>query len=267
MNRISPDGDLTLNGRQREMLDLARRRGFVAIEEMARHFGVTAQTVRRDINGLCKRGVLHRYHGGAGVPSSVENMSYGTRQVMFLAEKRRIAEMVAARIPDRASLFVNIGTTTEEVARRLRSHQGLKVITNNLNVATILSAHPRGEVIVAGGVVRPRDRAIIGEAAVDLINQFKVDYAIVGISGIDGDGTLLDFDYQEVRVAQAIIGNARRVYLVADHSKFARRPMVRLGHISQVDALFTDKPLDKDMAVVFERAQTAVYVAAPEAAD
>lgn len=261
MNRISAGGDLGLNARQREMLDLARRCGFVAIEAMARRFKVTTQTVRRDINVLCERGILHRYHGGAGVPSSVENMSYDTRQVMFLKEKQRIAKMVAARIPDRASLFVNIGTTTEEVARQLKAHQSLRIITNNLNVATILSAQPRFEVIVAGGVVRARDRGIIGEATIDFINQFKVDYAIIGISGIDADGALLDFDYQEVRVAQAIIDNARRVYLVADHSKFERSPMVRLGHVSQIDAVFTDRPLSKAMAEVFARAQTAVHVA------
>jgi len=84
------------------------------------------------------------------------------------------------------------------------------------------------------------DGGIVGQAAVDFIQQFKVDYAIVGISGIDDDGSLLDFDYQEVRVSQAIIDNARQVFLAADSSKFGRNAVVRLGSIALVDRVFTD---------------------------
>ena len=90
----------------------------------------------------------------------------------------------------------------------LRGQQGLMVITNNINVVNILQGHEAIEVIVAGGVVRHSDGGIVGEAAVDFIRQFKVDYAVIGASAIDEDGTLLDFDYREVKVAKAIIGNA-----------------------------------------------------------
>ena len=115
------------NDRQRQILELVRQRGFVSIDELAGHFSVTPQTVRRDINDLCAKDLLRRYHGGAGLPSSVENLAYQTRQVLQLAEKRRIAELVARHIPDEASLFINIGTTTEEVARALLRHRRLKV--------------------------------------------------------------------------------------------------------------------------------------------
>jgi DeoR family glycerol-3-phosphate regulon repressor len=154
-------------------------------------------------------------------------------------EKQRIAEAVAEHIPDHASLFINIGTTTEAIARALMGHKGLKVITNNLHVAAQLADKPDFEVLVAGGTVRS-DGGIVGQAAVDFIQQFKVDYALVGISGIDEDGSLLDFDYQEVRVSQAIIDNARQVFLAADSSKFGRNAVVRLGSITLVDRLFTD---------------------------
>lgn len=146
---------------------------------------------------------------------------------------------MAAQIPDHASLFINIGTTTEAIARELQNHKGLKIITNNLHVAAQLSAKADFEVLVAGGTVRS-DGGIVGQAAVDFIQQFKVDYAIVGISGIDEDGSLLDFDYQEVRVSQAIIDNARQVFLAADSSKFGRNAVVRLGSIALVDRVFTD---------------------------
>ncbi|WP_435101755.1 DeoR family transcriptional regulator [Arhodomonas sp. AD133] len=235
------DTPMELNPRQESMLAVVREQGFASVEALAQHFDVTAQTIRRDINSLCRVGLLRRYHGGAGLPSSVENVAYTARQVMCLAEKQRIAAAVAEEIPDQASLFITLGTTTEEVAKALMDHHGLRVITNNLNVATIMSGSPSFEVIIAGGVVRHRDRGVTGEPTIDFINQFRVDCAVIGISGIDQDGTLLDFDYREVRVQQAIIDNARSVFLVADHTKFGRNAMVRLGDLAQVHSLFTDE--------------------------
>ena len=138
------------------------------------------------------------------------------------------------------------------MAKALNNHKNLRVITNNLNVAALLSENPNCEVIVAGGVVR-RDRGVIGESTIDFIRQFKVDFGIIGISGIDEDGILLDFDYREVRVAQAIIENARQVFLVTDHTKFTRKPMVRLCHITEIDALFTDlQPPDNTRASLMD---------------
>jgi len=231
-----------MNQRQQEILILVQQQGFVAIETLAHNFNVTPQTIRRDINTLCDQQLLTRYHGGAGLISSVENVEYSTRQVMNQDEKRCIAELTAKQIPDRASIFINIGTTTEEVAKALQNHTGLRIITNNLNVAVTLRSNPSFEIIIAGGAIRPRDGGITGEATIDFIRQFKVDFGIIGISSIDADGTLLDFDYHEVRVTQAIIENSRQVFLVADQSKFERCAMVRLGNLSQVDALFTDHP-------------------------
>ena len=176
-------------------------------------------------------------------------------------EKIRIAQRVVREIPDNASLFINIGTTTEEVAKALSEHKNLRVITNNLNVAALLCNNTSFEVIVAGGVVR-HDRGVIGESTIDFIRQFKVDYGIIGISGIDLDGTLLDFDYREVRVAQEIIANARQVFLVTDHSKFNRNPMVRVCHISEIDALFTDRQPPEEIQGVLGEAQVRLYVAA-----
>ncbi|MGO1120782.1 DeoR/GlpR family transcriptional regulator [Rhodovibrionaceae bacterium A322] len=252
MNDISP--------RMGKILHLVREQGFVSIEALAEQFKVTPQTVRRDINALCDQDLLRRYHGGAGLPSSVENAPYGARQVMNLPEKNAIAREVAKHIPNRASLFINIGTTTETVAQALMQHEGLRIITNNLNVASVLSGNSDFEVIVAGGVVRSRDRGIVGEATIDLIRQFKVDYGIIGISSVEEDGTLLDYDYREVRVAQSIIENSRKVFLVADHSKFGRNAMVRLGHISQVDMLITDKTPSSQMEKLLQEGEVDLAV-------
>jgi DeoR family glycerol-3-phosphate regulon repressor len=249
------------NDRQRQILELVRQRGFVSIDELAGHFAVTPQTVRRDINDLCAQDLLRRYHGGAGLPSSVENLAYQARQILQHAEKRRIAALVARHIPDEASLFINIGTTTEEVARALLHHRRLKVITNNLNVARILAENGSFEIIIAGGVVRNRDGGIIGEATMDFMRQFRTDFGIIGISGIDADGALLDFDYHEVRVAREIIANSRQVFLVTDGTKFGRNAVVRLGSITEVTALFTDREPPSSIRTVMDQNGVRLYVA------
>lgn len=233
-----------IESRRQKIVELVGRKGFASIDELSRQFGVTPQTLRRDINDLAEQGLLARYHGGAALNSSIHNTSYDARQILNREAKRRIGEAVAARIPNGASLFVNIGTTTEEVARALADHDDLRIITNNVHVAEICGTRPGFEVIIAGGVVRRRDLAVVGEAAVDFVNQFRVDYGIIGISGIEEDGSLMDYDYREVRVARAIIANSRRVFLCADTSKFGRRAMVRLGGLDEIDTLFTDRVPD-----------------------
>jgi DeoR family transcriptional regulator, glycerol-3-phosphate regulon repressor len=247
--------------RHTQIVALVRQRGFVTIEKLAQQFDVTVQTIRRDLTQLAEEGKVQRFHGGAGLPSSVENIDYSTRKVLNLAEKKRIAQLVAREIPDHSSLFINIGTTTEAVARELLGHQELRFITNNLNVALILAAKPEFKVMVAGGTVRSRDGGIVGQSTNDMIAQFRVDVAIIGISGIDDDGTLLDYDYDEIRAAQAIMDNARQVFLVADHSKFGRRPMVRAGSIASVSALFTDQPPPPRIAELMASHDKKVYVA------
>jgi DeoR family glycerol-3-phosphate regulon repressor len=255
-----------LRDRRENIVQLVRSRGFVTIEFLSEEFGVTPQTIRRDINALSQEGVLHRYHGGAGMPPSTENVSYYKRKVLCLEEKQRIAAMVARQIPDHTSLFINIGTTTEAIARALCNHVGLRVITNNIHVAAILGGNENFEVIVAGGLVRHRDGGIIGPLTIDFIQQFRVDYGIIGISGIDMDGTLLDFDYREVRAARAIIDNSRRVLLAADHTKFGRNAMVRLGGVSEVDALFTDRQPPEGLSESIAASEVELFVCDAEAA-
>ncbi|RZI38564.1 DeoR family transcriptional regulator, partial [Herbaspirillum sp. HC18] len=127
------------------------------------------------------------------------------------------------------------------VANALSEHEDLLVITNNLNVAMQLYRLARFEVVVAGGSVRSSDGAVVGSTAINLIRQFKVDYAIIGASAIDDEGALLDFDFREVQVAQAIIENARSVMLVADSTKFSRSAPVRIAHLGQINTFVTDK--------------------------
>ncbi|MBS0468154.1 MAG: DeoR/GlpR transcriptional regulator [Proteobacteria bacterium] len=250
------------NPRQLRLLEELRRSHNASVEQLADTLGVTLQTVRRDVQRLAEQGLLTRFHGGVRLPgSTVENLAHQQREALNAEGKARIALAVAAQLPHGCSLILNIGTTTEAIARALLQHRGLRVITNNLNVAAILSGNPDCEVIVTGGVVRARDRGIVGEAAVDFIRQFRVDIALIGISGIEPDGTLRDFDYREVKVAQTIIEHAREVWLAADQSKFNRPAMVQLATLAQIDRLFTDAAPPEPFPALLQEAQVQCTIA------
>lgn len=241
-----------LSVRQRDILEIAKAEGRVLVDDLSLRFSVTPQTIRKDLNDLCEARSLTRIHGGALFPSGTENVKYEARRSIAASEKQAIGKAAAGLIPDKASLFINIGTTTEAVGEALSGHHELMVITNNINVANRLRIYPSIEVVIAGGVVRGSDGGIVGEAAVDFFRQFKVDFAVIGASAIDADGALLDYDFREVKVAQAIIANARHVILVADSTKFERTAPVRIGHLSQVHTFITDHCPLPDLRAIAE---------------
>jgi DeoR family glycerol-3-phosphate regulon repressor len=233
--------------RHPQILSLARRDGRVTVEGLAETLGVTVQTIRRDLAQLTEAGQLTRVHGGAVPRSGVANIAHDDRRVLNADAKAAIAARAAAAIPDRASVFLNVGTTTEAVAAALRVHRGLLVVTNNVNVATSLSG-TEAEVVVTGGTLRAADGALTGAMAVAAVERFKVDIAVIGCSALDGEGDLLDFDPSEVVVAQAILRRSRRRILAADASKLGRPAPVRIGSLAQVDLWITDTPPPGDLA-------------------
>ena len=258
---------MNLAPRHTLLLDVVRAHGPQTIESLAERFGVTLQTVRRDVQRLADAGLLSRFHGGVRLPgSTTENIAYRQRQAMESEAKARIARAIAQRVPNGCSLILNIGTTIEAVAHELLHHRGLRVITNNLHVAALLSTNPDCEVIVAGGLVRGADQGIVGEATVDFMRQFRVDIGLIGISAIEADGTLRDFDYREVKVARTIIEQSREVWLAADRSKFNRPAMVELARMNEVDVLFTDAPPPAPFDTLLAQGDVECVVAGGDAA-
>jgi DeoR family glycerol-3-phosphate regulon repressor len=252
---------MALSFRQTEILDLARHEGRVAVEPLAERFGVTLQTIRRDLTELADAGLLDRVHGGAVVRQGVSNVGYDERRRMNDAAKAAIARACARAIPDNCSLIINLGTTTEAVARELLHHRNITVVTNNMNVANILLANPGCEIMLAGGAIRRSDGGLVGELTTQFIEQFKADYAIIGCSAMDDDGDILDFDMAEVRVSKAIIRQSRQTFLVTDQSKRGRRAPVRLASLAEISALFTDAPLPPALAARCAAWGTAIHIA------
>ena len=250
-----------MNQRQREICQLVENRSHLTIDFLVGHFGVTPQTIRRDLSMLAETGLVERYHGGVALRSSIVNTSYQTRKVLHQDEKRRIAECLVKLIPDGASVFINIGTTTETIAHALMGHRNLRIVTNNLHVASIMSSKADFRVMIAPGEVRYSDGGIVGDATRDFIARFRMDFGIIGISGIHPDGSLLDFDDREVSAARSIIEHSGQLILAADHSKFGRSAMVQLGNIAQADHLVTDVAPSKELRAIMRRHNVQLHLA------
>lgn len=249
------------NTRHQKIISLVKEEGFVSTEVLVEHFSVSPQTIRRDLNELAENNLVRRHHGGASLlESSVVNDSYLNRKQKTAKEKMIIAQAMAKLIPNGSSLFIDIGTTSEALAHALLNHVNLRIVTNNLNVATILMQKPDFRIIVAGGEVRNKDAGVVGEATVDFIKQFRMDFGIVTISGLDMDGSLLDFDYHEVRVTQAIIECSQKVFLPVDHTKFGRHAMVNIGNVNQVNKLFTDIEPPEELVKLLKLHQVELIV-------
>ena len=249
------------NIRLNDILDLARRQGKVTTDSLARAFDVTVQTARRDLNTLCDAGHLVRVYGGAVLPSGTRNIGHDDRRVLQSEGKERMAASVARRIPDGASVFLDIGTTLEAVARRLTEHRNLMVVTNNLHASNALADAPGVDLILTGGLLRSSDGGLVGETTAEFVRQFRPDYALLGASALSVDGDALDYDFREVRVAQTVMELARRSWLMADHSKFTRSAPVRIGRIADFDAFVTDAPPPGNVAADCAAGQCEIVIA------
>ncbi|PJE27217.1 Glycerol-3-phosphate regulon repressor [Pseudooceanicola marinus] len=227
--------------RKEQILQLARREGRVMVDGLAEAFGVSAHTIRRDINALCEEAKLRRLHGGAEYIEGQANLPYHARAVLNFDEKSAIAREVARVIPDGATLFISIGTTPAIVAGALAEKQALTVITNNLNAALALSENPGNRIILPGGEMRLPDRDILGPEAVELFRTYRADFGIYGVGGIDHDGSLLDFNAAEVQMREQMRTNSRRSILVADRTKFGRRAAAVGGQLNEAGMVVLDR--------------------------
>jgi DeoR family glycerol-3-phosphate regulon repressor len=254
MSRISadfpPSSSLLAEDRGRAIVERVRAQGFQAIEALAAEFGVTAQTIRRDVNLLCDRGLLRRRHGGVELPPEGENLAYPARQVLNIEAKQRIARLVAEEVPDGASLFIGIGTTPEQCTRALTERRNLRVMTNNLNAALALSHNPTCEITIAGGRLRSLDCDVVAGEAHDFFARFAADIGIYGAGGVTEEGELLDFSADEVTMRQTLAQHCRQRFLVLDRSKFGRAATVRGGSIAEATAVFTDGPVPAPVAAL-----------------
>ncbi|MEO8410042.1 MAG: DeoR/GlpR family DNA-binding transcription regulator [Propionivibrio sp.] len=231
---------VTGNPRYDRLLDLINTHGYMRIDELATLLEVSTQTIRRDIRKLSDDGVLSRHHGGVGQASSVINRALEQREVSQTDEKQRIARAVVERIPDRST----------------------RIIASGLRVANLLYGRRDFDVMVPGGSLRPQNSGIIGASALEFLCGFRADYLVMSLGAIDPDGTLLEFDLNEVAVMKIMMANSRQIFVAADHTKFHASASVALGNTSEIDTLFTDEMPPAPLAELLEQ-QNVEVVCAP----
>ena len=232
---------MTLSARQEKILDhLHRADGVLLSTDITKVFGVTVQTIRKDLNELSEFGLVRRVHGGIQLPGSDVNVSFSNRTIMNLEAKQNIARKVVDLLPENASIFLGIGTTPQQVAEALRDHPGLTVVTNNINVALTLCKNPKIQTHLAGGKVRPNDQELMGPDTTQFLQKFNIQYGIFGVGGLNPKGQLLDFSPEEASITQSIIKNSEERILIADHSKMNRYAPVITSMLSDIDMLIMD---------------------------
>lgn len=236
----------TLNSRQKEILDLVRKRGFVTIEILAADFDVSAQTVRRDIIHMGERGLLKRFHGGAGTIETPGRHSYTQKKRLESSAKIRIGKMLAEMLPDGASVFLDVGTTVEAAAAALAGKVDLRVFTASIAAALAFAASPTTRVEVAGGLLAGIDGALTGSRTTEWLGALRPDYAVIACSGIEEKGGVLDFDVGKTDIKRCAMRHARCNILVVDHTKFGRQALIRFADLSEFDVLISDQPVSPE---------------------
>ncbi|KPF43877.1 DeoR/GlpR family DNA-binding transcription regulator [Rhizobium sp. AAP43] len=228
--------------RQTALLRQLEQARYISLEDVARHFDVTTQTARRDVLELEHLGKVRRLHGGVTLAQPIDPTVLRARRVENAEAKSRIGEAVASGIANGSALFIDTGTTCEAVAHALLRHEGLRIVTYSLRVATLLAEGTNFTVAVPGGFVRPVDAGVFRAETPEFISRFKFDHAVISVSGIDSAGDIGDDDHAEVAAVQAAMRQAERIILAVDASKFGRRALVKLAHLSDVDEIIADRP-------------------------
>lgn len=257
LNRQEPT--LFAEQRQQRIVEQARQAGRVDVAELAAELAVTPETVRRDLTALERQGVLRRVHGGA-IP--VERLGFepglAARDAVRRAEKERIAKAALSELPVEGSILLDAGTTTARLAEVMPVNRDLIVVTNSLPIALSLSVRPGLTVRLVGGRVRGRTQAVVDDWALRVLGDTYVDVAFVGTNGISVERGLTTPDPAEAAVKQAMLAAARRVVVLADHTKVGAAHFARFGGLREVAVLITDSGLDADVAARLEAAGPTV---------
>jgi len=250
-----------LTNRQKKILELIRENKTIKVDALSSNFKVSRQSIRKDLNEICARGLASRIHGGARIINTISNPAYEEKRLESKDEKGEIGKIAATLIPNDSSVMLISGTTTENVARALYNHENLVVISNNLNIANALFGSKSKELIITGGTIRESDGEVIGENTVDYISNFKADYGIIGAPAFDEDGAILDINERAVSVGRAILNHSQKKIFVCDSSKLFKTAPYMICEISDIDIFITDKEPPEKFKKIAEKNNTEIVIA------
>lgn len=249
--------------RQQTIIDMIHKEEYCSIEQLAHNFAITTQTIRRDINELCALGLACRHHGGVGLPVTLTNRSYISRQISNQEEKQQIAQQVATQIPNGCTLFLGIGTTIANIAEKLSGHSELRVITNNFEAAHHLSQYENIETWLPGGRIRTNDRDLVDGHIKEFYGQFNADIGIISCASVrliaeppalntsaltsptesqlTSYEVAFEHELREAEVSQSIINGSQQKWLVANSAKWQRKANAKVAPLNYFDQVFSEQ--------------------------
>lgn len=249
--------------RQQAIAALVAEAGRVSVSDLASRFGVTTETVRRDLSSLERAGLVRRVHGGVVPANALRVLETGVpdRDRSSAEEKDRIAKAALAYVPNGGTVVLDAGTTTARLAGLLPLDQRLDVITNAVPIAARLAGHPSIGLRVLPGRVRPTTQAAVGDETVAALGRLRTDVAFVGTNGVSAAHGLSTPDHGEAAVKRAIVTGARQVVVLADAAKLGEEHLVRFADLDEIDVLVTDGRAPADQLAALEAAGVEVVVA------
>jgi DeoR family transcriptional regulator, fructose operon transcriptional repressor len=252
--------------RHLELVGLISARGQMTVNELANHFGVSGDTVRRDLDLLANQGFLTRTHGGAIAIDSLvlQDSTFSQRMSTRVPAKRRIARAASRLISDGETLLVNGGSTTKLFAAELADKRNLTVVTNNLGVPAALPPDSYNNVYILGGEYKADAQVTIGPVGFVSAGGISVDSAVIGVGGISAKEGLTTTVLEECAMILAMIGSARRTIVVADASKFGHNSFAHIAPLGRIHVLVTDEQPPADLTRALTEARVELLVATGE---
>ncbi|PRD49268.1 DeoR/GlpR family DNA-binding transcription regulator [Sphingobacterium haloxyli] len=249
--------------RREKILALLKEDGAAKVIDLAALFKVTEATIRQDLEKLEKEGLISRDHGGAylrNIEDQVRNFSLAN-QYENIAKKEQIALKCVELIEDGDTIILDSGSTTTEIARKIKGVKNLTVITNALNIALMLGAEPGIEVIMTGGEFKPPTLSLTGQKASDFFKGINVQKLFLATAGVSLKAGLTYPSISDIIVKKAMVDAAQTTYLVADSTKIGKTSFASLGAMSLVNFLVTDSEIDEIHKNMFRDHEIDIIIA------
>ena len=248
--------------RQNEIFKLVKKQQTCTIAELANQLNVSGETIRRNVKRLVDEGLVLKVHGGITLPFLEHEPHLLKRMATQINEKKAIAELVADQIEDGDSVIIDSGSTTAYVAKALKSHTNLTVVTNSSYIASQLAGFNQNRIFMAGGELGSHDAAAYGPSALDFISNFETKKAILSIAAIHESKGCMDHQLCEAEISKTIIKQAEMVIVATDSSKFGRTSLMKVCDLDQIDVLVTDDKPGTDLQKSLDAAKVNIMVAA-----
>lgn len=240
---------MLIEERRQYIVRLAQKHGRVLVEELSESLGISRITIRKDLDYLQRRGLLHRTHGGALLPGSgaLSDPPLQEKEGRHSQEKLRIAAAAANLVQEGQCVLLDSGTTTTAIARALKRFSDLTIITNALNIAGELSSTDF-EVLLTGGSLRKNSFSLVGPLAEDMLHDMHADVLFLGMDGFDLEVGLTTPNVMESRVNRAMVKASSMVVAVCDSTKFNRRSLSKIVDAAAIHHIITDSDLAGETA-------------------